>query len=121
MKYSSFEASKLFIDDKFPTCEIAFLAGSASRGEETKTSDLDIVVFDNNSNEYRESFFMFGWRIECFIHNKESYAKQLASDKESGKPILATMIMEGKILIDNGDAEKLKQEASEFLLAEEKH
>lgn len=116
MEYSSLEATKLFIEEKFPNCDMVFLAGSASRGEETETSDLDIVVFDNNSKEYRESFFMFGWRIECFIYNQESYIKQLASDKKIGRPILANMIVEGKVIKDNGNAEKLKQEASEYVI-----
>jgi predicted nucleotidyltransferase len=38
------EAVKIFLDQRFPECSAAFLAGSVIRGEGTSTSDLDIVI-----------------------------------------------------------------------------
>ena len=40
------EAASKFIEDHFPKCNAALLAGSVIRGEATETSDLDIIVFD---------------------------------------------------------------------------
>jgi hypothetical protein len=111
MKITALEAAVQFVNDEFPECEIAILAGSASRGEETRTSDLDILIFDSNISEYRESFERYGWRIECFVNNNESCLKHFRSDREKGRPVLATMIIEGKVLRDKGLVEKIKEEA----------
>jgi hypothetical protein len=111
MKITAIEAAIQFVNDEFPECEIAILAGSTSRGEETKTSDLDILIFDSNISDYRESFVRYGWRIECFVNNNESCLKHFRSDREKGRPVLATMIIEGKVLRDEGLVEKIKEEA----------
>ncbi|MBO0600770.1 nucleotidyltransferase domain-containing protein [Sporosarcina sp. E16_3] len=51
------EAARRFLVAKFADCQAALLAGSVVRGEETETSDLDIVVFDQKVElAYRESF-----------------------------------------------------------------
>lgn len=97
------EAARKFVKGKFPDSDIAFLAGSASRGEETATSDLDIVIFDNSiESNYRESFVLYNWKIEAFIHNYITYLNQFDMDKETGRPFLANMLAEGKIIRDNG-------------------
>lgn len=40
------EAAQNIIEVRFPNCDVALLGGSVARGEETITSDLDIVVLD---------------------------------------------------------------------------
>ena len=47
-KLEPFTAAKKFIAKRFPDCQGAVLAGSIVRGEETVTSDLDIVIFDKS-------------------------------------------------------------------------
>lgn len=101
---------------KITGCDIAFLAGSASRGEETATSDLDIVIFDNSiESNYRESFVLYDWKIEVFIHNYITYLNQFDMDKETGRPILANMLAEGKIIRDNGNSEEIRDNAKTFI------
>ncbi|WP_388037817.1 nucleotidyltransferase domain-containing protein [Fredinandcohnia salidurans] len=113
---SGIDAANKFVKEKFPNCDIAFLAGSASRREETVTSDLDIVIFDNSmDSNYRESFVLYNWKIEAFIHNYTSYLNQFELDKETGRPILANMLVEGKIIRDNGKSEEIKDSAKSFL------
>ena len=69
-KLKPIEAAKRFINKQFPSCQGAVLAGSVVRGEETDTSDLDIVVFEKSiTSSYRESFIDFGWPIEVFVRN----------------------------------------------------
>lgn len=115
MKISAIEAAMKFVNYKFPNCDIALLAGSASRGEETESSDLDVLIFETSVTDYRESFEEYGWRIECFINNFESYKRHFKSDREKGRPVLATMIVEGKVLKDKGQALELKDIADNFI------
>ena len=98
MKLTADEAAACFVTESFPDCEFAILAGSASRGEETVTSDLDIVVFQNESESYRESLFKYHWRIEVFVHNHSSYMDEFVREREKGRPVLGNMISEGKLI-----------------------
>lgn len=92
------QTAKSFVDQFFPSCQFAILAGSASRGEETPTSDLDLVIFDEQLPPYRESFTYERKRVEAFIHNHHSYVEDFKREKEIGRPILGNMIKEGILL-----------------------
>lgn len=48
MRLQATVAAKKIVDEKSPDCFTALLAGSAAKGEETPTSDLDIVIFDHS-------------------------------------------------------------------------
>ena len=69
------KAAELYIEQFYPNCQGAILAGSVIRGEATATSDLDIVIFDKTlKSSYRESIIKYDWPIEqrllpipCFI------------------------------------------------------
>ncbi|WP_067621131.1 hypothetical protein [Alicyclobacillus acidiphilus] len=118
MRLQPLDAAKQFVDEKFPRCFTALLAGSASRGEETDTSDLDIVVFDSTvQNAYRESFVLYGWRIESFIHNEISYLQQFEIDKQNGRATLAEMVSTGVILKDSEKTTTIKRNANRCLSA----
>ncbi|PKR85264.1 nucleotidyltransferase domain-containing protein [Heyndrickxia camelliae] len=109
-------AAKRFINQFFPDCQGAVLAGSVVRGEETETSDLDIVVFDNHINvSYRESFIAFDWPIEVFVHNLNSYKHFFEIDCKNAKPSMPRMIAEGLVLKDEGIIEAIKEEAKTLL------
>lgn len=118
MKLSGIEAAKKFAIEKSSESDIVFLAGSASRGEETSTSDLDIVIVDNSIiSTYRESIVLYDWKIETFFHNYNSYLSQFNIDKDTGRPILANMLAEGKVIKDNGKSNEIKNNAKEFIKA----
>lgn len=118
LRLSGIEVAKKFVEEKFPECDIVFLAGSASRGEETATSDLDIVIIDNSiENNSRESFVLYDWKIETFIHNYRTYLEQFDIDKDVGRPILANMLAEGKIIKDNGNTGEIMNKAKAFIKA----
>ncbi len=115
-KLKPIEAAKRFINKHFPNCQGAVLAGSVVRGEETDTSDLDIVVFDKSINSsYRESLIDFGWAIEIFVHNLNSYKHFFEMDYKDAKPSMQRMVLEGIILKDEGIIESIKEEAKEIL------
>ncbi|MEH7506032.1 nucleotidyltransferase domain-containing protein [Neobacillus drentensis] len=115
-KLKPIETAHQFINKYFPNCQGAVMAGSVVRGEETYTSDLDIVVFDKSINSsYRESFIDFGWAIEIFVHNLTSYKFFFNLDYKVAKPAMQRMIFEGIILKDEGIIVSIKKEAKEIL------
>ncbi|KMJ59880.1 nucleotidyltransferase [Bacillus sp. LL01] len=112
------EAAEKIIKRYFPECEGAILAGSVVRGQESPTSDLDIVVFDSSlAVSYRESFVELGWPVELFCHNLESYQAFLKNDCERARPCLPRMIAEGTVLKDKGILDEIKHEAVALLNA----
>lgn len=115
-KLTPIEAAHKFINEYFPNCQGALLAGSVVRGEATETSDLDIVIFDKNlSSSYRESLIDYGWAIEVFVHNLTSYKQFFKMDYERARPSMPRMVSEGKILKDDGIIDSIKKEAMEIL------
>ncbi len=115
-KGNAIEAAQQFITQYFPHCDGALLAGSVVRGEATETSDLDIVVFDNNRmTSYRESIVAFGWAIEVFVHNLTSYKQYFHEDYKRARPSMPRMVSEGIVLKDNGILDGIKNEAKLLL------
>jgi predicted nucleotidyltransferase len=115
-KLSPIEVAHKFIEKHFPTCQGALLAGSASRGEATKTSDLDIIVFDKSlPSAYRESLIDFDWPIELFVHNLTSYKVFFEDDCKRARPSLPRMVAEGIILKDEEILDAIKSEAIHLL------
>lgn len=93
------EAAGKFVEEHFPDCDAALLAGSVTRGEATSTSDLDMVIFDKSiSSSYRESVIAYGWPIEVFVHNLQSYKRFYDSDIKRARPSLPRMMAEGLVI-----------------------
>ncbi len=116
MKLDAIEAANQFVDSRFPSCQTALLAGSIVRGEATDTSDLDIVVFDDSiSSAYRESLFEYGWAIEVFVHNLQSYKDFFETDCKRARLSLPRMVNEGVVLKDSGTIDAIKFEAKQLL------
>ncbi|MCC3359373.1 nucleotidyltransferase domain-containing protein [Bacillus sp. REN16] len=110
------EVAHQFINEHFPNCQGALLAGSVVRGEATETSDLDIVIFDKNlSSSYRESLIDYGWAIEVFVHNLTSYKQFFEMDYERARPSMPRMVSEGIVLKDDGIIDSIKKEAIDIL------
>lgn len=115
-KLMAINAAKKFVQKQYPDCQGALLAGSVVRGEETETSDLDIVVFDQKySASYRQSFIDLGWPIEVFVHNLSSYHAYFLTDCERARPSLPRMVVEGIVLQGAEVVFPIKQEAKALL------
>ncbi len=111
------EAAQRFVEQAFPACDAALLAGSIVRGEGTATSDLDMVIVTKElTAPYRESLYAYGWPIEVFVHTPTSYREFFVIDIQRRRPSFLRMCVEGIILQDHeGVAQRLKQEARELL------
>jgi predicted nucleotidyltransferase len=81
---------------RYGNAEVTFFAGSLVRGDGTSTSDVDlVVVFKRVENAYRESF-QFGKRlVEAFVHDPETLNYFFLRARQTGVPILQTMMSEG--------------------------
>lgn len=82
---------------RFPDAHVVFLAGSIIRGEETPSSDVDLVVlYQHVPSAYRESFYFQGFPVECFVHDPETLNYFFYEiDRVSGYCSLANMVLEG--------------------------
>ncbi|MFX3632762.1 MAG: nucleotidyltransferase domain-containing protein [Candidatus Pristimantibacillus sp.] len=110
------EAAEKFIQEKFPHCQGALLAGSVVRGEATATSDLDIVIFDKTlPSSYRESLVFLEWPIEIFVHNLTSYQYYFDLDCKEATPSMPKMVSEGIVIRDEGIINSIKDEANAIL------
>ncbi|MBS8264254.1 nucleotidyltransferase domain-containing protein [Mesobacillus boroniphilus] len=115
-KLSAFETAKKFVEESFPDCDAALLAGSVARGEATVTSDLDIVIFDKNlPSAYRESLIAHGWPIEVFVHNLQSYKLFFESDIKRARPSLPRMVAEGMVIRKNEFLPEVIDEAKRII------
>lgn len=111
-KKNPLEVANSFVSELFPNCVGAILAGSVARGEGTSTSDLDIIIFDNNiPSAYRESLYRENWPIEVFAHNLSSYQYYFKLDCDRAKPSLPRMIVDGVVLKDEGILSPIQEEA----------
>jgi hypothetical protein len=109
-------AASALIEERFPECLAAFVAGSVLEGRGTPTSDLDMVVITlSEEAPYRESLRYGGWPVELFVHSPESYKWYFDSDAKGRAPALANMCL-GHILRDvDGMAGRVRADAEALL------
>ncbi|WP_141604292.1 nucleotidyltransferase domain-containing protein [Terrilactibacillus laevilacticus] len=115
-KSDPLQIAKQFVKQYHPNCDMALLSGSVARGDETDTSDLDIVIIDSHlSHPFRKSYLYGHQPIECFVHNEQSLVQFFQSDCERGRPSLPHMVAEGLTIIDKGLVQTFKEQANQLL------
>lgn len=92
------QAAERIFREKFADADCILLAGSVLRGEETSSSDLDIVVlYQKLENARRESFAFEGWPVEAFVQDLETLNYFFEKfERPSGIPSLPSMVTEGR-------------------------
>jgi predicted nucleotidyltransferase len=112
------DAAHMLINEIFPDCKGAILGGSSVRGEETATSDLDIIVIsDELDSSKRESFHFRGWPVELFVHTIDSCRRYFRNDVERARPTLPRMAAEGIVLKGEEYLREIRKEAALMLAA----
>lgn len=114
---NSVEIAKKFVEQEFPHCNAAILAGSACRGEETDKSDLDIVVVVQGAKTaYEESLQAFGKSIDVLFNSHETCRQFFKKEMLWRRPVLAHMCAQGIIIKDeDGLAQQIQQEARQVI------
>jgi hypothetical protein len=91
-----------FVALRYPTANVAILAGSRSRGEESSGSDYDVVLLFESlpSGAWREMTMFEGQYIEMFAHDLGTLAYfSRAVDQPSGIPALPAMVADGVVVM----------------------
>lgn len=117
---SPVDTAKKLLKEKYPHYSVAFVAGSFNRGEETATSDIDlVVVLPKVEQAWRESLTFDGWPIEILIHDEETLKYFFYEvDGKEGIPSLPNMVFEGPAIPwDSPFSSRLKSMASTVLSA----
>ncbi|MEK8132181.1 nucleotidyltransferase domain-containing protein [Paenibacillus filicis] len=118
MRYSAHEAAARFIETYFPHCEGAVWAGSAAHGEATEDSDVDLVIFDEaQETPFRRTYRDFGWVIEAFVLNRESYRYFFDVAIDSAVPSLLRMCAFGIPLCGQSEIRSILEEARQDFTA----
>lgn len=102
----------------YPNCECAFVAGSMLRGEESATSDIDVVVIYGDEFEgiHRNSIIENGWSIEFFVHNRQSLDYYMNLDRQCGMCIIMDMVVSGLVIPEANDfTRERKAKAQKFI------
>lgn len=109
MKIPVKEVARNFINQTFPDCNVAFLGGSAARGELREESDLDIIIIDDKQSlPLRQCFIFSDWKIESFVYDKTSLLFAFDLSRMDGIPTIIRICAESFILKDDGSAEELQ-------------
>jgi predicted nucleotidyltransferase len=91
------ETAKKVIAQHHPHALAAFVAGSIVRGEQTSTSDIDLLVIygDDFDDVHRASIIFDEWPVEMFVQNTKANAYFMNKDKDRGIPTMPTIVYEG--------------------------
>lgn len=119
MTHPQLVATRL-VQNRYPGCLVAFLAGSIVRGEGTPTSDLDLVIVTEQDPDapYRCSEQVGNWPVEFFVHTPASLQTFFQTDMANRTPSLLQMCSEGLVIQAVGNhAEALKQQCRDLLAA----
>ncbi|MBR1778421.1 MAG: nucleotidyltransferase domain-containing protein [Alphaproteobacteria bacterium] len=112
--------AKELLAEKFPAAKSALIAGSVVRGEQTATSDIDIVVICDVKDlpkAYRGSLIYRDWPVELFVQNDYSLAFFWQQDIACGMPVLIHMIAEGIIIPEENEFARSLQNSARSVLA----
>jgi predicted nucleotidyltransferase len=114
MTTDGIDVARAFVRREYPACTAAFLAGSASRGEATAGSDLDILVVDETAQSSRSVVHEGLWPIELLVFTSEALRKTLDMETKSRMrlPFHIAMLADSIVLHDaDGTATELQDHA----------
>ncbi|WP_261381647.1 nucleotidyltransferase domain-containing protein [Paenibacillus cremeus] len=118
VRLAPIDAAIRFVEEYFPACEAALLAGSSIQGRATATSDLDLVLFDESQpGPFRQTFVAYDWVIEAFVLTRATYRYFFDEGIDSAIPSLQRMCAEGQLLRGGELVSDIVEEARAELLA----
>jgi hypothetical protein len=91
------QTAATILRERYDGADSVLLAGSVTRGEETATSDLDLVVlYPALDRSFRESFRYAQWPVEAFVHDRETIEYYfIEKDRASGVGSMMWMVHDG--------------------------
>lgn len=120
MKQRALSCAREIAAARYADADVIFLCGSVVRGEETASSDLDlVVVYRQVPHAVRESFTYDSWPVEAFVHDPETlnyFYREV--DAPTGVPSLADMISNGMAIPSDTEFSQAVRAAAQAFLAE---
>ncbi len=106
-------AARNFVKEYYVGSLAALLFGSVARGEETQSSDLDILIVGAEETRFcRKVFRDYGWVIEAFVGSQKFNEEKVQRPHTNHSPSYLMSWAEGIILKDQGDfARNLRERA----------
>lgn len=117
MRNNPLSTIKKLVSERYKDAFAIFWAGSVSKSQGTKKSDLDLViVYEKLPRAYREAFIYEGWPIDAFIHDGDTLHYFFEESRaNSGISGLIHMILYGKEITPASDfSENLIKLAKQF-------
>lgn len=95
------ELCKSFIEQEFPTAEIAVIGGSTARGTRTASSDVDLLiigdgVFTDGRSSLAATYSYGGEVFEVFAYSHDAYSEWARRGIERHRPVIVHMLVEGR-------------------------
>ena len=114
------ETAKRALQQYYPDCACAFVAGSLLRGEGTAKSDIDIVViFDDDFEDiHRFSVIQNAWPIEFFVHNVRANSYYMGKDRDRGMCVMMDMVANGIAVPAETDLVRERRALAQHLIEE---
>lgn len=105
--------SERFTAARFPTAEVAVVAGSTARGTRTATSDIDLLLIgDDLFNDDRSSLaatYEFENEVfEVFAYSRDAFEQWARSGVAQYRPVIVHMLLEGIALRDGQPLTELR-------------
>lgn len=112
------DLAERFVTGLYPQVDGALLGGSVAAGNDTATSDLDIVLlFPSGNPNYAETISYEGRIVGVFAHTPESIVTWNQREVTERRPILAELCAHSLVLRGGTVVAKVQADARELLAA----
>lgn len=106
------------LTEHFAGAKFAFVGGSIMRGQGTFGSDIDmVVIFPRLNRAWRESRIAEAMPVEAFVHDSDTLGDFFQRDIVAGRPVMLTIVAEGRLVGADIVGAKELRERAEALLA----
>lgn len=90
------------LDARFPDALGGLVAGSAARGDDTPSSDLDLIVLlSGRPAPMRSTEHVRGQLVEFFVHTEDSFVSFVDRERQVRRSLLLHMCAHGLIISDH--------------------
>jgi len=113
MQYA--DVTERFIAARYPRASVAVVAGSTARGERTTTSDIDLLLLgdalfeDEHKTSEAATHVFEGEVFEVFAYTANGFDEWAARGVADHRPVIATMLVEGIAVCDDGRLAELRR------------
>ncbi len=95
----AFEVVHLLAKTRYAAADTLLFGGSAAKGTQSLTSDIDLVVlFSSIPASQRESFRVGAWLVDAQLHDPETLNYVFTSDARLGSAVLAKFVAEAVLI-----------------------